>query len=75
MSVMAAESARRYSVVIIEAPDGRGTWHTVTAPSLSAALRGVRSGSLWSAAEAGEPREGAGTVTVSAIECLGIAGN
>lgn len=75
MSVMAAESARRYSVLITEAHEDRGTWHTVTAPSLSAALRGVRSGSLWSAADAGEPGGAAGAVTISAIECLGIAGN
>lgn len=75
MSVMAAESARRYSVLISEAPDSRGTWHTVTAPSLSAALSGVRTGSLWSATAAGEPGEATGAVTISAIECLGIAGN
>lgn len=70
-SVLSAPS-RRYSVLITDGGEDRGTWHTITAATIADALRGVRSGGFWETAQVTYPREQA---TVSAIECLGLVGH
>lgn len=72
VSVAGEGLIRRYSVLVTTPGDGRGTWHTITAANLGAALRDARTRDFWETASVAYERDQA---QISAIECLGLVGH